>query len=148
MTMINGMIRGAVVSILLAVGCSAGQPAGEEHGGTQSASQQLTSCTIDDDCPHGFKCDGTTCFYNCDQGHISTICKEGYTCINYDDPYCWPENDPPPGPTECDGDEDCPNGFKCDGTTCFYNCDQGHISTICKEGYTCINYDDPWCVPE
>ena len=148
MGMIKAFGRGAFILAMLGVGCSAGQSPSEGEGDVGKSAHAVTSCDDDSDCPNGFKCDGTTCFYNCDQGHISSICKEGYTCINYDDPYCWPENDLPPGPTECDEDEDCPNGFKCDGRTCFYNCDQGHISSICKEGYTCINYNDQWCVPE
>ena len=118
-------------------------------------SQALTSCADDTDCPGGFRCDvlASTCFTDCNQGHISSVCKEGYTCGELSCDICVPEEEYPDGRPRsipCDEDTDCPGGFRCDTVAgyCFNDCTQGHISSVCKEGYTCGQETCNQCVPE
>jgi hypothetical protein len=152
MRMINRIAKTAFSLLLLAAGCTS--QVGDARKESPSASgQALTACDDDTDCPGGFRCDipSGTCFTGCGDGHISTVCKEGYTCgdLSCGDCVLEEEYPQPPVPTPCDEDSDCPGGFRCAYYGyCFTGCGDGHISTVCKEGYTCTEESCDQCVPE
>ena len=139
---------------IFALGCSS-QVGDAQKESSRASKQALTACDEDTDCPGGFRCDvgQGNCFTDCSQGHISSVCKEGYTCGDATCGDCVLEEEYPADPpvaAPCDEDTDCPAGFRCDLAQgyCFTGCSQGHISTVCKEGYTCGEDSCEMCVPE
>jgi len=144
MITIKGIAKTAFGVALFALGCSS-QVGDPQKESAKASAQSLTTCVDDSDCPGGFRCafDGV-CFTSCDQGHISSICKEGYTCGSLSCDICvleeeYPDGGPPPPAGPCDDDSDCPGGWACDENVgyCFNGCWQGHASTVCKEGFLC-----------
>ena len=73
-------IAPVVAVVLFAVACVV-QTDGAEKDSTTTSNQALTSCVVDTDCPHHFRCADDVCFDNCGQGHFSSICQEGYAAV-------------------------------------------------------------------
>jgi hypothetical protein len=153
MTTIKRVVRTVFSAMLLTLGCSS-QIGDAQRESSRASKQALTVCDEDTDCPGGFRCDLAQgyCFTGCGEGHISSVCKEGYTCGDLSCGDCVLEEEYPEGPpvaAPCDEDSDCPGGFRCGSYGyCFTGCGDGHISSVCKEGYTCTEESCDQCVPE
>ncbi len=146
MSTIKKVAKSVIGLLLFAVGCSS-QVGDAQKESPNVSSQALTSCSDDSECPGGFRCDQNLdmCYTDCSQGHISAVCKEGYSCDACD--ICVPEDERDPREpiqTPCTQDSDCPDNWGCDENLdlCYTDCSQGHMTTVCKEGYSCA---DPTC---
>lgn len=103
---------------------------------TVSGGAPPSECTVDSDCPVGYKCINGVCVQEAPPGVCVTDddCPPGYKCVNGE---CVSEE-----PWECVSDDDCEPGYHCVDGKCVeipHVCDEG--DTKC-EGYTlyrCIN---------